>query len=397
LEQCFVLYARDPGFKEAELIEALLDTLFAWRLFTPFKKDIEQQQRLCRLLRQPDVGPARAYLADPLLKRLYWKNLLKRSSTNYRLSWRCEALRRAGTEILDCPGETNIPVDDPKDDPKNVFITHLQIHHVRHLKGINIHLPGEQRTHLILTGRSGSGKTSVLEALGDHLLTANAHAVSVTYNSPIKLEEYYRQGHFILAFYPAGRRLHMNVPTGLKKVVLKDKYSMDEEPGKDFIRYMVNLRAEKSFARDEKDDGAVRRIENWFKNFEEILKEIFQDGSLRLEFDRKNFNFNIIRAGKESFDFAGLSAGYSALVCIVIDLISRMEKYKKSGYDLQGVVLIDELEAHLDIEMEESVFPMLTGFFPGIQFIVGTHSSYIMASMRDVVIYDLGWDTGVSQ
>ncbi|UCH94785.1 MAG: hypothetical protein JSV88_31620 [Candidatus Aminicenantes bacterium] len=135
--------------------------------------------------------------------------------------------------------------------------------------------------------------------------------------------------------------MDMNVPTGLKKVVLKDKYGIDEEPGKDFIQYMVNLKAEKSFAGDEKDDKTVRKIENWFKTFEDILRKIFEDQSLVLEFDRKNFNFKIIMAGKESFDFTGLSAGYSALLCIVTDLILRMEKHKKSTYDLQGVSGID--------------------------------------------------------
>jgi predicted ATP-binding protein involved in virulence len=171
---------------------------------------------------------------------------------------------------------------------------------------------------------------------------------------------------------------------------------MDEEPGKDFIQYMVNLKAEKSFARDEKDDKTVREIETWFKTFEEILKKIFENHSLRLEFDRKNFNFKIIMEGKEPFDFTSLSAGYSALLSIVTGLISRMEKHKKNTYDLQGVVLIDELEAHLHVEMQKKVFPLLTGLFPGIQFIVGTHSSYIMDSMKNAVIYDLDRNLPVS-
>jgi AAA15 family ATPase/GTPase len=385
LEQCFALYAREPGFKEPELIETLLNTLFVWHIFTPFKEDAEQRQRLCQLLEQSDVGPARTYLADPLLKRLYWKNLLKRSSINYRLSWRCEALRRVGLEILECPGETQTP----KEDPKNVFITQLEIHKVRHLKGIKIHLSGEERKHLILTGKNGSGKTSVLETLKDHLLPVKSEAISVTYNSPIKLEEYYNSGNFIFAFYSAGRRMDLNVPKGLKQVVLKDKYGIDEEPGKDFIQYIVNLKAEKSFARDDKDNKTVKKIEQWFKTFEDILKKIFQDHSLRLEFDRKNFNFKITREGKEPFDFTTLSAGYSALLCIVTGLILWMEKHKKKIYDLQGVVLIDELEAHLHVEMQKRVFPILTAIFPGIQFIVGTHSPLIMDSMKNAVIYDL--------
>ena len=45
------------------------------------------------------------------------------------------------------------------------FITAIHINHVRHLKDIDIPLSSEKRQHLILTGRNGSGKTSVLDAL----------------------------------------------------------------------------------------------------------------------------------------------------------------------------------------------------------------------------------------
>ena len=42
------------------------------------------------------------------------------------------------------------------------FITSVHINEVRHLKDIEIKLNPEKRQHLILTGKNGSGKTSVL-------------------------------------------------------------------------------------------------------------------------------------------------------------------------------------------------------------------------------------------
>ena len=45
------------------------------------------------------------------------------------------------------------------------FMTALHIRHVRHLKDIRIPLSIQERKSLILTGKNGSGKTSVLEAL----------------------------------------------------------------------------------------------------------------------------------------------------------------------------------------------------------------------------------------
>ena len=60
-----------------------------------------------------------------------------------------------------------------------------------------------------------------------------------------------------------------------------------------------------------------------------------------------------------------------------------------SSYDVEGVALIDELETHLHIEMQRKILPFLTSFFPNIQFIVSTHSPYVLTSISNAVIYDL--------
>ena len=51
------------------------------------------------------------------------------------------------------------------------FITSVHINEVRHLKNIEIKLNPEKRQHLILTGKNGSGKTSVLQAMKSYLLS----------------------------------------------------------------------------------------------------------------------------------------------------------------------------------------------------------------------------------
>ncbi len=62
---------------------------------------------------------------------------------------------------------------------------------------------------------------------------------------------------------------------------------------------------------------------------------------------------------------------------------------KLSSYDTEGIVLIDELETHLHIGLQKTILPFLTGFFPNIQFIVSTHSPYILNSIENCVVYDL--------
>ena len=47
---------------------------------------------------------------------------------------------------------------------EQTFLTGINIENVRHLSNILIPLDKNIRKHLILTGKNGSGKTSVLEA-----------------------------------------------------------------------------------------------------------------------------------------------------------------------------------------------------------------------------------------
>lgn len=52
-------------------------------------------------------------------------------------------------------------------------------------------------------------------------------------------------------------------------------------------------------------------------------------------------------------------------------------------------MLIDEVETHLHIELQKKIMPFLIKLFPEIQFIVTTHSPFILSSVDNAVIYDL--------
>ncbi len=76
---------------------------------------------------------------------------------------------------------------------------------------------------------------------------------------------------------------------------------------------------------------------------------------------------------------------------IVLDMIIRMEKKTNRSFDFNvpGIVLVDEIETHLHIELQKTILELLTTIFPNIQFIVSTHSPFILNSISDAVIYDL--------
>ena len=308
------------------------------------------------------------------------------------------------------------------------YITKIYIEQVRHLKDIQIELNKEKRQHLILTGKNGSGKTSVLEALRsflemiqnglyDYLLDMykTQQAVSDTEKKEFRLflqemkapssgifaqfsdgniHSCYLEGTFITAYFSASRTTEISLPRGVEEIQLKNVYGMEENPTTDLLKYMVHLKTQQIYAKNEGDADTENRIKDWFQQFEDALRKLMADPSIQLHYDYKNYNFLIHQKDRNPYDFSQLSDGYSAAVRILADLLMRMDqnwlqKDVTVEKTLEGIVLIDEIETHLHLELQRSILPFLTEMFPNLQFIVTTHSPFVVNSLENAAIYDL--------
>ena len=303
------------------------------------------------------------------------------------------------------------------------FITQIKIGRVRHLTDITIDLDKKKRQHLILTGKNGSGKTSVLNSVRDILLEitkrnrSDRHTaknltivhknipmqdsdgddtdISVTYSLGMEVYEKYRRGDFIVSFFSAVRPTHgVVLPKGVEEVRLKPFYTVSDDPAKNIAKYMVHLNAQQLYAEREGDDQTAENIKAWFERFEKALRILMNDTSVSLKYDYKRYNFLLQQEKRNPVNFNQLSHGYASVFRIFADLLMRMEQNlvstnQLSEYDKEGVVLIDELETHLHLEMQKKVLPSLTTLFPRLQFIISTHSPFVLNSLDNVVIYDL--------
>lgn len=295
------------------------------------------------------------------------------------------------------------------------FISKIQIEKLRHLKSLDIILSDNERRHLLLTGKNGSGKTSLLETLTDCLRTAVMdkipnlrkvfdskkylrdvanNGVKIDFNSVEGLEKIFSVGEYILAYFPANRKANISLANGVENVKLDDNYDISKDPAENLVKYMVHLKTQQAYARQENDAKVENDIQSWFDRFENALKILLEDTTIKLEYDYKNYNFLIHQAGRLPFGFNELSDGYSSVIQIMSGILLRMEqnwllKGTLSEYNLEGIVLIDELETHLHIELQRKILPFLTEFFPRIQFIISTHSPYILTSVSNATIFDL--------
>jgi predicted ATP-binding protein involved in virulence len=323
---------------------------------------------------------------------------------------------------------------------EQIFLQNLKINNVRHLHDINIPLSETERKHLILTGKNGSGKTSVLEILKTYCLALENNQIHIeawenaievnqnavdslplildsqqaimkqswldtikSYQNAIRSYSYIelqinefdklfpaiQDKQFMFVYFPAKRGAKYTIAKGPEKLdIEKEGISLQKNFNQHFLQFLVNQKTESSFAHADNDTKVVKGLEKWFANFEGLLKEIYGQ-NVTLEFDRKDWNFYLQIDGYERFDLNHLSDGYSAIINIIAELLLRMEKHGHLSHEMQGLVMIDEIETHLHIELQRKILPFLTTFFPNIQFVVTTHSPFVLSSINNAVIFDL--------
>ena len=198
---------------------------------------------------------------------------------------------------------------------------------------------------------------------------------------------------FVLAYYSAQRsnsELKMVEPKSPTKPELNTNVGIKETYTDKFLEFLSDLRIQGALARNEKQNKDADEIDAWFDSFVKLLQQIFQDDALKLEFDYKKYSFKICTENKK-FKFTELADGFAAVLDIVADLILKMQKGDSLTrvYEKEGIVLIDEIETHLHLSLQKIIMPLLTQVFPNIQFIVTTHSPFVLSSMPNAVAYDL--------
>lgn len=87
---------------DEHIIEALSDHPRLWEALLPLLRDAGARALVHDWLQRDQIAPARPYLLDPLLRQLYWSNLLaaRVQPQGTWLEWRCEAIRRAVRQVI---------------------------------------------------------------------------------------------------------------------------------------------------------------------------------------------------------------------------------------------------------------------------------------------------------
>ncbi|KAF0854895.1 AAA family ATPase [Pantoea dispersa] len=209
----------------------------------------------------------------------------------------------------------------------------------------------------------------------------------------------YHTGKSVLMNFPAFRNSTIHAANSIRslesiknaaKSLITHSSQRGDSKASYFEEYLVALKqARAMYITEDGDLDSASKIEGWFDKLESDLGELFEDKSLKLNFKVKSSSFEIVQDNKEPYKFQNLSSGFSAVMCIYAELLMNIEANEISPDELTGIVFIDEIDAHLHISIQKKIMSFLTKSFPLVQFIVTTHSPFVVMSVNDAVIYDL--------
>ena len=255
-------------------------------------------------------------------------------------------------------------------------------------------------SHLILTGKNGSGKSTILRSISARFSVnsyGNPSHVDILFkysqNNELNTYQHFAPVNIynerLITFFQAKRESKFNPVNSPTRQDQFNNYSLSSEL---FLQYLVNKKVNQAFDQLDGNQINVQQTNIFFQKIEAVLRRMFDDNELELLFKKESYVFLLSLSGGHQVTFDLLPEGFSAFTSILLDLLIRTDLIRSSGdftYDPCGIVLIDEPETHLHLKLQEQVLPILTELFPNIQFIVATHSPAVIASIKNATIFDL--------
>jgi predicted ATP-binding protein involved in virulence len=302
----------------------------------------------------------------------------------------------------------------PKEFP---YLTSIYVNDCYAYQNFNIALEKHQPfSHLILTGKNGSGKSTILKALDSYFFLNLSGITRKNWNteeserrikennfisprhSKISLRGYEKEKSVIYSYLLPYRNSKVNeVVTPTKQDDFEKQLEQNVTSSdffiKNFKQFLVNKKVNQAFAQLRNNKEEIEKTNTFFQEIEAVFGEIFEDKALKLVFIEESYEFLIKLTDGRKLTFDILPDGFSAFLSILMDLFVRLDLIRKivnnHNYDPCGIVLIDEPETHLHLSLQYQVLPILTKLFPNVQFVVATHSPAVISSIKNVSVFDL--------
>jgi len=130
----------------------------------------------------------------------------------------------------------------------------------------------------------------------------------------------------------------------------------------------------------------------WLRdNLNKILVLADENAHVSLErFDAHGFYFRTATDRSGETRLESMSDGFRATFVWLFDMLVRaIERGVTSLEGIRGIVMIDEIDLHLHPTWQRTLMPVIDKLFPNVQFIVTTHSPFVVQSWHNNKVFML--------
>lgn len=160
-----------------------------------------------------------------------------------------------------------------------------------------------------------------------------------------------------------------------------------------FVEWVASVRATESLLRGQGDLGAAELRSAGLSRLEDALGRVF-GAKVALELQAVPLAVRVRLGGAPPCSVDVLPDGVRSLLGWLGDLLMRLHRIPwpdgRTGVDQPFVLLLDEVEAHLHPTWQRHLFPVVERLFPAAQIIASTHSPFVVSSASDAWVHRLG-------
>jgi uncharacterized protein (TIGR02646 family) len=282
------------------------------------------------------------------------------------------------------------------------YLQSVKIHNFRGLRDFELDLGRPPRTWTMLLGENASGKSSVLQAIALALIGEKGlQEIAPHLDFDRLLTNGKKKGHIRLVLSSEPEIIELNFQRGTPPFFTKGNEGV---PSLVLAYGATRLlpRGSAYVARD--PDRAAKRVGNLFDpyvplrnaaawlfslppNLRDYAVPTLKDLLHLAEAKENSFVFKkgrvMVDMGCETVSLDQLSSGYQAILALGTDIMEATPEGLRDKKDALGIVLIDEIDAHLHPRWKMEVVRILREAFPSLQFFASTHEPLCLRGLKD--------------
>lgn len=230
----------------------------------------------------------------------------------------------------------------------------------------------ESRSTINLINMQYKITTVSLQELDSKIKLYRAHEIYCKFNNPELVYKLFSRYHMLISYFTENRSFSQDL-------------EQENKSYQNFIHYITEIKKQSlksSNIDDSRQVAILAKQQMWLQSVEDCLNDIVNDYNLQLQWHDNQFTlFNT--KNNMQMSLLELSKGHRAILAIISILIDQARLINLSVHSLKGIVLIDEVELHLDLNLQEKILPCLFKIFSNIQFIVTTHNCTVLKNINN--------------